>query len=218
MPETVLSNLGSGKSIVWAIVLIVFGFLAICLPFLTSWGVVVVIAWLIVFSGGFQFIHAFQSQGVGHILWKLLVAILYLIVGIYFLLHPVLGVATFTLALAIFFVAEGVFDLVAYFQHRGLAGSGWILFDGIVTLILGLLVWRQWPSSSLWVIGTLDGHCRQTSRPRIRVTMPSNRIQPEPGRPRALKYATRSNTPSSTKKNASARVKAATPSSGFSRK
>src|SRR5271166_4933042 len=157
MPETVLSNLGSGKSIVWAIVLIVFGFLAICLPFLTSWGVVVVIAWLIVFSGGFQFIHAFQSQGIGHILWKLLVAILYLIVGIYFLLHPVLGVAAFTLALAIFFVLEGIFDLVAYFQARALPGSGWILFDGIVTLILGILVWRQWPSSSLWVIGTLVG-------------------------------------------------------------
>src|SRR5271165_1178145 len=64
----------------------------------------------------------------------------------------------------------------------------------------------------------LDGHCRHTSKPRISVTTPSNRIQPEPGLPRALKYATRSNTPSSTKKNASARVKAATPSSGFSRK
>jgi uncharacterized membrane protein HdeD (DUF308 family) len=156
-PPAALSSLGSGKSIVWAIVLIIFGFLAICLPFLTSWGVVLVIAWLIIFSGGFQFIHAFQSQGVGHILWKLLVAVLYLIVGIYFLLNPLLGVAAFTLALAIFFVLEGIFDLVAYFQARAMPGSGWILFDGIVTLILGLLVWRQWPSSSLWVIGTLVG-------------------------------------------------------------
>ncbi len=119
-----LSNLGSGKSIVWAIVLIVFGFLAIAFPFATSWGVVVVIAWLIVFSGGFQFIHAFQSHGVGHILWKVLVAILYLIVGIYFLLHPLIGVAAFTFALAVFFVVEGVFDLVAYFQNRHHAGRG----------------------------------------------------------------------------------------------
>ena len=157
MAEAAISKLGSGSSIVWAILLIVFGFLAILLPFATSWGVVVVIAWLIVFSGGFQFIHAFQSKGIGHILWKLLVAILYLIVGIYFLLNPLLGVAAFTLVLAIFFVLEGVFDLVAYFKARGLPGSGWILFDGIVTLILGLLVWRQWPSSSLWVIGTLVG-------------------------------------------------------------
>ena len=66
------------------------------------------------------------------------------------------GVAAFTLVLAIFFVVEGVFDLVAYFSTRAIPGSGWILFDGIVTLVLGLLVWRQWPSSSLWVMGTLS--------------------------------------------------------------
>jgi len=151
------AKVGSTGSIILAILLIVFGFLAIAIPFATSWGVVVVIAWLIVFSGGTQFIHAFQSKGVGHILWKLLVAVIYLIAGFYFLLHPILGVAAFTLALAIFFVLEGVTDLVAYFQNRSQAGSGWILFDGIVTLILGLMVWRQWPSSSLWVIGTLVG-------------------------------------------------------------
>ena len=61
------------------------------------------------------------------------------------------------MALAIFFVVEGIFDLVFYFRQRGAPGAGWMLFDGIVTLILGLLVWRQWPSSSLWVIGTLVG-------------------------------------------------------------
>jgi uncharacterized membrane protein HdeD (DUF308 family) len=157
MAETAISKLRSGGSIVWAILLIIFGFLAIALPFATSWGVVVVIAWLIIFSGAFQFIHAFQSKGIGHILWKLLVAILYIIVGLYLRVHPLLGVAAFTLALAIFFVIEGIFDLAEYFKIRGTPGAGWVLFDGIITLILGLLVWRQWPSSSLWVIGTLVG-------------------------------------------------------------
>jgi uncharacterized membrane protein HdeD (DUF308 family) len=177
MAQTGLSNLGSGKSMVWAIVLIVFGFLAIALPFATSWGVVVVIAWLIIFSGAFQFIHAFQSQGAGHILWKVLVAILYLIYGIYFLLHPLLGVAAFTLALAVFFVVEGVFDLVAYFPIRALPGAGWILFDGIVTLILGVLVWRQWPSSSLWVIGTLVGISMiMTGTTRLMLSLAARRL------------------------------------------
>lgn len=157
MPQAGIANLGSGKSIVWAILLIVFGFLAIAMPFATSWGVVLIVAWLIVLSGGIQFIHAFQSQGVGPIVWKLLVAVLYLIVGLFFFTHPVIGVASFTFALAIFFVVEGVMDLVGYFQARANPGSGWILFDGIVTLLLGLLVWRHWPSSSLWVIGTLVG-------------------------------------------------------------
>ncbi len=176
-PATLTNTLGSGKSIIWTIILIIFGFLAIALPFATSWGVVVVIAWLIIFSGGFQFIHAFQSHGVGHIVWKVLVAILYLIVGIYFLLHPLIGVAAFTFALAVFFVVEGIFDLVAYFQNRQATGSGWILFDGIVTLILGILVWRQWPSSSLWVIGTLVGISMiMTGTTRLMMSLAARRL------------------------------------------
>jgi uncharacterized membrane protein HdeD (DUF308 family) len=157
MAQTELSKVGSGSSIVWAAVLVLFGFLAIALPFATSLGVVAIIAWLIIFSGGLQFVHAFQSKGIGSALWKILVATLYVIVGGYFLLNPILGVAGFTLALAIFFVAEGAMDLVAYFSSRSYGGSGWVLLDGIVTLILGILVWRQWPSSSLWLIGTLVG-------------------------------------------------------------
>jgi uncharacterized membrane protein HdeD (DUF308 family) len=171
-------NLGSRPSIAWAVLLIVFGFLAIALPIATSFGVVLVVAWLIVFSGGFQFIHAFQSKGAGHILWKLLVAVLYLIVGIYFLMRPVIGVAGFTLALAFFFVAEGVIDLVAYFQNRNARGSGWILLDGIVTLILGVLVWKQWPSSSLWVIGTLVGISMvMTGATRLMIILSARNLQ-----------------------------------------
>jgi uncharacterized membrane protein HdeD (DUF308 family) len=157
MAQDRLATLGSGGSIAWAILLIVFGFLAIALPLGTSLGVVLIVAWLIILSGGFQFIHAFQSKGAGSIAWKLLVAVIYLIAGIYFLLNPLMGLASFTLALAFFFVAEGVVDLIGYFQNRGAEGSGWILFDGIVTLILGILVWKHWPSSSAWVIGTLVG-------------------------------------------------------------
>lgn len=157
MPQAISGALGSRKSIIWAILLIVFGFLAIALPLATSLGVVVIIAWLIIFSGAFQFLYAFHSHGVGSVLWKLLVAVLYLVFGIYFLLHPLIAVATFTLVLAIFFVAEGVVDLVTYFQTRKAGASGWILANGIITLILGLLIWRQWPISALWLIGTLVG-------------------------------------------------------------
>jgi uncharacterized membrane protein HdeD (DUF308 family) len=179
MAQSDISGLGSGKSIVWAVLLIVFGFLAIALPFATSLGVVIVIAWLLIFSGAFQFVHAFQSKGAGSILWKLLVAILYLVVGIGFLIHPANGVAGLTLVLAFFFVAEGVMDLVAYFQNRNQTGSGWILIDGIITLILGILVWRHWPSSSLWVIGTLVGiNMIMTGWTRLMVSLAARRLSP----------------------------------------
>ena len=177
MATTGLSSLGSGKSIVWAIVVIILGFLAIALPLATSVGVVVVIAWMILLAGAFQLVHAFQSKGVGSTLWKIVVATLYLIVGIYFLLNPLMAVAGFTLALAIFFVVEGVMDLVIYFQSRKVGGSGWILFNGVVTLILGIMVWRQWPSSSLWLIGTLVGISMiMTGMTRLMLSLAARRI------------------------------------------
>jgi uncharacterized membrane protein HdeD (DUF308 family) len=119
-----------------------------------------------------------RSRGAGHIAWKLLVAVVYLIAGIYFLMHPLLGLASFTLALAFFFVAEGVMDLIAYFQNRSAEGAGWILFDGIITLILGILVWRHWPSSSGWVIGTLVGiSLLMTGTTRLMLSLAARRIR-----------------------------------------
>ena len=151
------TRIASRPSIPLAVLLILCGMVALALPIISSWSVVLVISWLIIMSGVIQLIHAFRSKGVGTILWKIVVAILYLVVGGYLLFHPLLGAAALTLMLAVFFVVEGAMDLVTYFRIRKVPGAGWIFFDGIVTLILGLLVWRHWPSSSLWVIGALVG-------------------------------------------------------------
>jgi uncharacterized membrane protein HdeD (DUF308 family) len=59
--------------------------------------------------------------------------------------------------LASLFLVEGVLDIVLFFKARGIRGSGWFLFDGIITLLLGLMIYAQWPSSSAWAIGTLVG-------------------------------------------------------------
>jgi uncharacterized membrane protein HdeD (DUF308 family) len=137
--------------------LIIFGVLAITLPVATSIGVVIVIGWLVIFDGLAQLVHAFQSKGIGHIAWKLLVAVFYLVAGGYLLATPALGAAGLTLVLGIFLFAEGVADVVAYFATRKSGSSQWMLLDGIITLVLGFMIWNQWPVSSLWVIGTLVG-------------------------------------------------------------
>jgi uncharacterized membrane protein HdeD (DUF308 family) len=147
----------SKSSLILAIILIVLGLLAITLPTITSIGVVKVLGWLLIFDGFAQLVHAFQSEGVGRIAWKILVAILYLAAGAYLLANPLLGVAGLTLVLAIFFFAEGVMNLVAYFVTRRHERSAWLLMHGIVSVFLALIIWRQWPSGSFWVIGTIVG-------------------------------------------------------------
>jgi len=90
-------------------------------------------------------------------IWKVLVGLAYLFFGVYLIMHPVLGVASLTLLLASLFLIEGVLDIILFFQMRSLGGSSWVLVDGIITLLLGLMIYRQWPSSSAWAIGTLVG-------------------------------------------------------------
>jgi uncharacterized membrane protein HdeD (DUF308 family) len=145
------------SSILFAILLIVLGILAISLPMVASIGVARVISWLILIDGIFQFVYAFKSQGVGHKIWKFLVSLLYIAIGLYLLAHPLLGLAGLTLLLAMFFFVEGIVDIATFVWSHKSDGSEWLLLHGIVTLILGVMIWRHWPFSSLWALGTLVG-------------------------------------------------------------
>jgi len=144
-------------SIVWGVLLIVFGMLAVGSPFLAAVAVSVVIAWLIILAGVVHLILAFQAHRAGSLIWKLLVGLAYLLFGGYLIMHPVLGVTSLTLVLASLFLIEGILDIVLFFKMRSVGGSSWVLVDGIITLLLGLMIYLQWPSSSVWAIGTLVG-------------------------------------------------------------
>jgi uncharacterized membrane protein HdeD (DUF308 family) len=147
----------SGWSMVWGIVMLICGILAIALPLASSLGIVILLGWLILFAGVSHLIFAFQSPSIGGFLWKVLLAVLYGFAGIYMLMNPLLGVISLTLVLAVFLLFEGVMEIVLYFNIRNVRNSGWVFFDGIITLILGFLIWSHWPSSSVWIIGTLIG-------------------------------------------------------------
>jgi len=119
--------------------------------------VAVFVGWLLVFSGAAHLVFAWHTRTTGGIIWELLLGLAYLIVGFYVLRYPVTGLASLTLVLAIYLAAEGVLELILSYQLRSMPGAGWLLFDGIVTLILSVMIWRAWPSSSVWAIGILVG-------------------------------------------------------------
>jgi uncharacterized membrane protein HdeD (DUF308 family) len=148
---------GSTLSILWGVLLIVFGMFAVGSPFIAAVVVNVVIAWLIVLAGVVHLIGAFHSHRAGSLIWKLLVGLAYLFFGAYLIMHPVLGVASLTLVLASLFLIEGILNIVLFFRMRSVRGSSWVLVDAIVTLLLGLMIYLQWPSSAVWAIGVLVG-------------------------------------------------------------
>jgi uncharacterized membrane protein HdeD (DUF308 family) len=148
---------GTGSAMVWAVLLALAGLVALVLPFEVGISIAIVISCLIIAAGVLHLIFAVAAGSFGGYLWRTLIGILYMIGGIYLLMHPALALASFTIVLGVVFLIEGVLQIIAYFGIRELPGSGWMLFDGIVTVLLAILILAHWPSSAVWALSTIVG-------------------------------------------------------------
>ncbi|QNI36209.1 HdeD family acid-resistance protein [Edaphobacter albus] len=144
-------------SIFLSILLILAGFFTLLLPFIGGIGLTIFVGWALIISGVAHLVFAWKSHTTGGKVWEFLVGLAYLFAGIYLILHPVAGLASLTLLLAFYLFFEGIFEVIGYFQVRPRHGAGWLLVDGLITLLLAWMIWRHWPSSSVWAIGTLVG-------------------------------------------------------------
>jgi len=159
MSETVLGDIkrASGWSIALGVLMILAGVLAICAPLIPGIVVVYIVAWTAIFNGGAQIVYGFRAASGGRLVLEVLLGLLYVVAGVYILMHPLGGLLALTLLIASFLLVYGVIAVVLAFQIRPIAGWGWILFDAVVTILLGCLIWARWPVNSEWVIGTLVG-------------------------------------------------------------
>jgi uncharacterized membrane protein HdeD (DUF308 family) len=107
-------------------------------------------------SSGVQLVEGILGRGVGNFFLHLLVAVLYLIAGVFVFHHPGRAVAGLTLVIAAVLFVEGLMRIVVAVAER-FHGWGWVLLNGVISLALGAMIWRQWPESSLWVIGLFVG-------------------------------------------------------------
>ena len=133
------------------------GAAAIAMPLLAALAVELLLGWLLVIGGIAQAFHAFGQKQWGGFLWQLLMGVLYLVVGGMLLIEPLRGVLTLTFLLAVFFVVEGILRIILSLRLRPVQNWGWMLVSGLVTLVLGALIWANWPSAAVWAIGMLVG-------------------------------------------------------------
>jgi uncharacterized membrane protein HdeD (DUF308 family) len=159
MPTKVVSSLRRqglywGGSMQWGVTLIVLGVLSVALV-LTAVAVNLVTVWLIVLTGPAQLIIALHTNRVHGLIWRLIVGFAYVLFGAYLIAYPVLGWASLTLVLSRLFLFEGIFDILVFFRLRTIEGSSWVLLKGTVTLLLGLMIYLQWPSTAAWAIDVL---------------------------------------------------------------
>ena len=140
-----------------AVLFIVLGIFGIIEPGVAGLGVTLLVGWLLVIGAVFHFIAAFKGGGAKQVIFQVLIGILYAVGGFYFLTHTIMATATLTLLLAGVILAEGVIEIISYFRMRKEGASGWLLLNGIITLLLGGLIWFHWPSSTVWAIGIIVG-------------------------------------------------------------
>lgn len=137
-------------------VLIVLGFVALGAIVAASLATVMVIGCLMLFSGIAETIGAFWSWRWSGFFLHLLSGVLSIVVGLMFLRVPIGALLTLTLLLACLLMVGGVFKIIASLSFR-FSAWGWPLLSGIIDLILGVMIWQQWPASALWVIGMFLG-------------------------------------------------------------
>jgi len=109
---------------------------------------------LIFLSGILQLIHSFQAKGWKSLILSMLIGVLYLVAGYLVIVNPLEVSVMITLILAIIFICVGIARIVMAMQHMAYKGWGMILFNGIITVLLGIIIAGGWPISGLWVIGT----------------------------------------------------------------
>jgi uncharacterized membrane protein HdeD (DUF308 family) len=167
----------SGWLIVAAILFIVLGAFAIIEPYVAGLGVALLVGWLLIFGGVSHFVSAFEGGGAKRVIFQILAGVLFVVGGYYMVTHPLLALGSLTLLLAALILAAGVCEIVTYFRLKGEQASGWMLFNGIVALILGALIWLHWPSSSVWAIGTLVGvYLLMTGIARLMIGLTGRRL------------------------------------------
>jgi uncharacterized membrane protein HdeD (DUF308 family) len=148
----------TGWVIALSIGLIILGALAVLMPVIASAFFTSMMGWLALISGIVMIVQSFQSKPVRGFWLNLVVGILYAIAGVYILLNLGAAVLALTFAFGVLFVVEGIFTIIMAFTNRAGHRMSWLVaLNGVVTLILGIMVLNQFPSSALWLIGLYVG-------------------------------------------------------------
>lgn len=138
-------------------IMLIAGFLALAAPAVAGLSIAVMVGFALAISGVSQCVLAFKAGAFGRGLVVFLVGVLMALAGFYVISQPLEGLLSLTLLLVAYLVATGILEIIISFQLRPAQGWGLQLTNGMVTLILGLLLWSQFPLSGIWAVGVLFG-------------------------------------------------------------
>ena len=154
---TAAGSPGSGWHIAWGVLLVIAGVLAVAMPGVAALATAIVFAWLLIIGGACEIAYAIQTRARPGFGWKFASGILTLVLGIAILVMPLAGVASLALLVGGFLFVGGITRCMLAFRMKPQRGWGWVLFDGLLSIAVAILIWVGWPQSSLAFIGLLTG-------------------------------------------------------------
>lgn len=163
--EEILNSLGEdwqtirnnwGWFLAMGIVLLVLGTLAIGVPYIVGLTAMVAFGILLAVGGVIELVSSFWARQWSGFFGHLLTGILYVIVGLLMIDHPLAAESGLTLMIAALLMITGLARVFLALFHR-FHNRGWVLLSGFISFVLGVMIWREWPYSGLWVIGLFIG-------------------------------------------------------------
>jgi uncharacterized membrane protein HdeD (DUF308 family) len=137
----------------FGIIAIVLGILAMVAPVLTGMSIALLLGLLVVVGGVVRLVWAFQAGSLGEGILKFLLAGLTLVCGVLLVVNPIFASGVLTILLALYFILDGISEIAVGMGSR----RGWFIFAGVVSILLGVLLWAQFPLSGAWALGILLG-------------------------------------------------------------
>jgi uncharacterized membrane protein HdeD (DUF308 family) len=139
------------------ILALVAGIVAIVVPAVAAVATAIFIGWILLFAGIWMLIDAWSVRGAGRIAIRVLWAALTVWAGLYLLLAPLEGTVTLTFVLVAYFLAIGAVRIAEAIAIRGTPNAAMVGLNGALSLLVGLLILVDFPSSADWAIGLLVG-------------------------------------------------------------
>ena len=136
--------------------LMILGLIAIGYSLIATLATALVFGILLLTSALFQVVTALWGRSWRGFFLHLLAGVLYFIAGLFMIENPLVTALGLTLLIAACLLVGGILRIVLSVIER-FEGWGWALLTGVVSLLLGAAIWRQWPLSGLWVIGLFVG-------------------------------------------------------------
>ena len=116
----------------------------------------VTLAWLMIFAGITLAVHGFRNHKWSGFLLDLFGAAVIIATAILLVRSPLTSVLAVTVVLALYFIVSGIAETIGGFAGR-YRSTGWAVFDGVISILLGAALLATWPTSGIWFLGFAVG-------------------------------------------------------------